>query len=237
MSLETPNKIRELQRKLYRKAKEAPDYRFYLLYDKIHREDIFRHAYALAKANAGAPGVDQESFSGIETKGWENWLEELRKELQAKTYKPQPVRRVMIPKPGGGERPLGIPTIRDRMVQTALKLVVEPIFEADMEPSAYQPVAKVPIFRNPASSCQQQRPMLCKVLFRTKQFPQAKVRPSPRKTCHQSVDPPADITDNKALPPLEPPGRSHLKQAPQHQTQIERTGVNQNPLPDVVPPS
>ena len=137
MSLETPNKIRELQRKLYRKAKEEPDYRFYLLYDKIHREDIFRHAYALAKANAGAPGVDQESFSGIETKGWENWLEELRKELQAKTYKPQPVRRVMIPKPGGGERPLGIPTIRDRMVQTALKLVVEPIFEADMEPSAY----------------------------------------------------------------------------------------------------
>ena len=137
MSLETPNKIRELQRKLYRKAKEEPDYRFYLLYDKIHREDIFRHAYALAKANAGAPGVDQESFSGIETKGLENWLEELRKELQAKTYKPQPVRRVMIPKPGGGERPLGIPTIRDRVVQTALKLVVEPIFEADMEPSAY----------------------------------------------------------------------------------------------------
>ncbi|MFN9541888.1 MAG: reverse transcriptase domain-containing protein [Alphaproteobacteria bacterium] len=126
MSLETPNKIRELQRKLYRKAKEEPAYRFYLLYDKIHREDIFRHAYALAKANAGAPGVDQESFSGIETKGWENWLEELRKELQAKTYKPQPVRRVMIPKPGGGERPLGIPTIRDRVVQTALKLVVEP---------------------------------------------------------------------------------------------------------------
>lgn len=137
MSLETPNKIRELQRKLYRKAKEEPDYRFYLLYDKIHREDIFRHAYALAKANAGAPGVDQESFSGIETKGLENWLEELRKELQAKTYKPQPVRRVMIPKPGGGERPLGIPTIRDRVLQTALKLVVEPVFEADMEPSAY----------------------------------------------------------------------------------------------------
>jgi RNA-directed DNA polymerase len=137
MSLETPNKIRELQRKLYRKAKEEPDYRFYLLYDKIHREDIFRHAYALAKANAGEPGVDQENFSGIETKGLENWLEELRKELQAKTYKPQPVRRVMMPKPGGGERPLGIPTIRDRVVQTALKLVVEPIFEADMEPSAY----------------------------------------------------------------------------------------------------
>ncbi len=136
MSLETPIKIRELQRKLYRKAKEEPDYRFYLLYDKIYREDILRHAYGLAKANAGAPGVDQESFSGIETKGLENWLEGLKKELHDKTYKPQPVRRVMIPKPGGGERPLGIPAIRDRVLQTALKLVVEPIFEADMEPSA-----------------------------------------------------------------------------------------------------
>lgn len=137
MSLETPIKIRELQRKLYRKAKEEPDYRFYLLYDKIHQMDILRHAYALAKANDGGPGVDEQSFWGIETKGLENWLEGLGKELHEKTYKPQPVRRVMIPKPGGGERPLGIPTIRDRVVQTALKLVVEPIFEADMEPSAY----------------------------------------------------------------------------------------------------
>lgn len=137
MSLETPIKIRELQRKLYRKAKEEPDYRFYLLYDKIHREDILRQAYELAKANQGAPGVDQQSFWGIETAGLEAWLEGVRKELRDKTYKPQPVRRVMIPKPGGGERPLGIPTIRDRVVQTALKLVVEPIFEADMEPSAY----------------------------------------------------------------------------------------------------
>ena len=81
--------------------------------------------------------MDQESFSGIETKGLEKWLEGLRKELHEKTYQPQPVRRVLIPKPGGGERPLGIPTIRDRVAQTALKLVVEPIFEADMEPSAY----------------------------------------------------------------------------------------------------
>ena len=137
MSLETPIKIRELQRKLYRKAKEEPDYRFYLLYDKIHREDILRHAYDLAKANGGAPGVDQQSFWGIETMGLEGWLEGIRKELHDKTYKPQPVRRVMIPKPGGGERPLGIPTIRDRVAQTALKLVVEPIFEADMEPGAY----------------------------------------------------------------------------------------------------
>jgi RNA-directed DNA polymerase len=137
MSLETPIKIRELQRKLYRKAKEEPEYRFYLLYDKIQRTDILRHAYDCAKANGGVPGVDQQSFWGIETMGLEGWLEGIRKELHDKTYKPQPVRRVMIPKPGGGERPLGIPTIRDRVVQTALKLVVEPIFEADMEPSAY----------------------------------------------------------------------------------------------------
>jgi RNA-directed DNA polymerase len=137
MSLETPQKIRELQRKLYRKAKQEPDYRFYLLYDKVYREDILRHAYALAKANGGAPGVDEQSFQQIESQGREEWLEGLRKELHAKTYRPQPVRRVMIPRPGGGERPLGIPTIRDRVAQTALKLVIEPIFEADLEPCAY----------------------------------------------------------------------------------------------------
>jgi RNA-directed DNA polymerase len=138
MSLETPLKIRMLQRKLYRKAKEEPNYRFYLLYDKIHREDILDHAYNCVKANDGAPGVDGQSFLGIEAGvGREEWLEGIRKELGEKTYKPQPVRRVMIPKPGGGERPLGIPTIRDRVVQTAVKLVVEPIFEADMEPCAY----------------------------------------------------------------------------------------------------
>src|SRR5271155_2530642 len=124
MSLETPDKIRTLQRKLYRKAKAEPAFRFYLLYDKICRKDIPAHAYALARANAGAPGV-------------EAWLTGLREELVAKTYRPQPVRRVMIPKPGGGERPLGIPTIRDRVVQTATKLVLEPIFEADLEDNAY----------------------------------------------------------------------------------------------------
>ncbi len=137
MSLETPEKIRTLQRKLYRKAKDEPDYRFYLLYDKNHREDILAHAYDLAKANQGAPGVDGQTFAGIEAQGLEKWLTELRNELRAKTYRPQPVRRVMIPKAGGGERPLGIPTIRDRVVQTATKLVLEPIFEADLEPSAY----------------------------------------------------------------------------------------------------
>src|SRR6059036_3386959 len=137
MSLETPSKIRTLQRKLYRKAKDEPDYRFYLLYDKVYREDILAHAYELAKARRGAPGVDGQTFEGVEAQGLEKWLTELRNELRTKRYKPQPVRRVMIPKPGGGERPLGIPTIRDRVVQTAAKLVLEPIFEADLEDSAY----------------------------------------------------------------------------------------------------
>jgi len=137
MSLETPSKIRTLQRKLYRKAKDEPNYRFYLLYDKIYREDILAHAYDLAKANQGAPGVDGLTFAGIELWGREKWLAELRNELRTRSYQPQPVRRVMIPKPGGGERPLGIPPIRDRVVQTAAKLVLEPIFEADMEPNAY----------------------------------------------------------------------------------------------------
>jgi RNA-directed DNA polymerase len=138
MSLATPEKIRTLQRKLYRKAKAEPAFRFYLLYDKIYREDILRHAYEVARANAGAPGVDGMTFAAIEATGLEAWLTGLREELVSKTYRPNPVRRVMIPKPhGGGERPLGIPTIRDRVVQTAAKLVLEPIFEADFEDNAY----------------------------------------------------------------------------------------------------
>jgi RNA-directed DNA polymerase len=137
MSLATPGIIRNLQRKLYRKAKAEPTFRFYLLYDKIYREDILHHAYALARANAGAPGVDGMTFAGIEASGLEEWLAGLREDLVSKTYRPAPVRRVMIPKPGGGERPLGIPTIRDRVVQTAAKLVLEPIFEADFEDNAY----------------------------------------------------------------------------------------------------
>ena len=137
MSLETPIKIRMLQRKLYQKAKEAPSYRFYLLYDKMYREDILAHAYALVKSNHGAPGVDGQTFWGIETLGLEEWLNGIRTDLRAKTYQPQAVRRVMIPKPGGGERPLGIPTIRDRVVQTAAKLLLEPILEADFDPNAY----------------------------------------------------------------------------------------------------
>ena len=137
MSLQTPVKIRTFQRKLYLKAKAEPDFRFYLLYDKIHRADILLHAYRLAKANGGSAGVDGMTFEHVESQGVDEWLSGIRKQLRAKAYSPQPVLRVMIPKPGGGWRPLGIPTIRDRVIQTAAKLVLEPIFEADLEPNAY----------------------------------------------------------------------------------------------------
>ena len=136
MSLTTPSRIRDLQIKLYRKAKYEPKYRFYLLYDKMYREDILAHAYELVRANKGAPGVDGQTFADIESQGLAEWLKGIREELHNKTYRPQPVRRVMIPKPGGGERPLGIPAIRDRVVQSAAKLLIEPIFEADLEASA-----------------------------------------------------------------------------------------------------
>jgi RNA-directed DNA polymerase len=137
MSLATPEGIRRLQRKLYLKAKAEPDFRFYQLYDKIYREDILFHAYRLVRAHQGAPGVDGQTFAMIEAAGLEEWLSGLREEMRTKTYKPQPVRRMMIPKPGGGERPLGIPTLRDRVAQMAVKLVIEPIFETDLEPAAY----------------------------------------------------------------------------------------------------
>src|SRR6202051_3129847 len=103
----------------------------------MYREDILAHAYALVKSNQGAPGVDGQTFQGIESQGLEEWLSGIKEDLRAKTHPPQAVRRVMIPKPGGGERPLGIPTIRDRVVQTAAKLLLEPIFEADFDPNAY----------------------------------------------------------------------------------------------------
>ncbi len=137
MSLATPSKIRDLQIKLYHKAKNEPEYRFYILYDKVWRGDVLRHAYGLVRANKGAPGVDGQSFEQIESAGLERWLSGIQQELRDRMYKPQPVRRVMIPKPGGGERPLGIPTIRDRVTQAAAKLVLEPILEADLEPHAY----------------------------------------------------------------------------------------------------
>jgi RNA-directed DNA polymerase len=137
VSLETPEKIRILQRKLYSKAKNEPNYRFYQLYDKVYREDILNYAYAQVKGNEGAPGVDGENFEEIEARGLEEWLRGIIQELRAKTYKPKPVKRVWVDKPGGGQRPLGIPCIKDRVVQTAAKVVLEPIFEADLEPEAY----------------------------------------------------------------------------------------------------
>src|SRR5918997_3064086 len=113
MSLATPEKTRILQRKLYCKAKAQPAFRFYGLYDKICRDDILRHAYGLARANAGAPGVDGMSFEQIEAQGLEAWLAGLREELVLKKYRPDPVRRVTIPKPGGGERAPGLSPLWD----------------------------------------------------------------------------------------------------------------------------
>jgi RNA-directed DNA polymerase len=138
VSLATPEKIRKLQRALYVKAKQEPMRRFHFLYDKVWREDILAYAYAGCRANGGAPGVDGETFESIEASGVDRWLHAVREEVRTEHYKPQPVRRVMIPKPGGvGQRPLGIPTIRDRVVQTAARLVLEPIFEADFDEAAY----------------------------------------------------------------------------------------------------
>jgi RNA-directed DNA polymerase len=141
MSLEPPDKVRKLQTALHAKAKAAPDYRFYLLYDKLYRWDVLAYAYLRCKANQGAAGVDGQTFLDIEAYGERRWLEELAKELQDKTYQPSPVQRVWIPKPDGKQRPLGIPTIRDRVVQMAAVLILEPIFEADLPPEqhAYRP--------------------------------------------------------------------------------------------------
>jgi RNA-directed DNA polymerase len=137
--LKTPEKIRELQRKLYRKAKQEKEYRFYLLYDKVYRMDILNHAYNLVKANKGAPGIDGETFDSMEERegGAEKYLEEVVGALKRKEYKPQAVRRVYIPKAAGGKRPLGIPVIRDRVVQMAVKIVIEPFFEADFRDNSY----------------------------------------------------------------------------------------------------
>ncbi len=136
--LSTPENIRTLQRKLYTKAKQEPNFRFYALYDKIWRADILDHAYRLCRANKGSPGIDGISFEAIEQQiGKDTFLSELSQSLQNKTYQPEPVRQVMIPKADGTERPLGIPTIRDRVAQMAVKLVIEPIFEADFSPHSY----------------------------------------------------------------------------------------------------
>jgi group II intron reverse transcriptase/maturase len=126
-----------LQAALHAKAKGAPDYRFYALYDKVYRKDILRFAYDCCKSNKGAAGVDGQGFEEIESYGVDQWMGELTQELKGKTYRPAAVRRVHIPKPDGKTRPLGIPTVKDRVVQTATVLVLEPIFEADLPPEQY----------------------------------------------------------------------------------------------------
>ncbi len=137
MRLQPPEKVGKLQATLHDKAKRNPGYRFYLLYDKLYRADVLAHAYDCCRHNAGAPGVDGQTFADIEAYGSGRWLGELAEDLRKKTYQPQPVRRVWIPKADGKQRPLGIPTIRDRVVQMAAVLVLEPIFEADLQPEQY----------------------------------------------------------------------------------------------------
>ena len=138
MSLTTPASVQKLQTALHGKAKEAPDLRFYALYDKVYRKDILAFAFACCKANGGAAGVDHQRFEDIEAYGEERWLDELSQELKNRTYQPLPVRRVYIPKADGKtQRPLGIPAVRGRAAQTAAVLVLEPIFEADLQPEQY----------------------------------------------------------------------------------------------------
>src|SRR3954470_19423338 len=137
MSLLPPPKVRKLQEALNAKAKGSPTYRFYALYDKVYRKDVLGWAYVRCRANDGAPGVDGQTFDDIEAYGLDRWLDELAADLKAKTYRPQPVRRVFIPQPDGKQRPLGIGPIRDRVAQMAVVLVTEPIFEADLEPEQY----------------------------------------------------------------------------------------------------
>ena len=130
-------KIREFQRKLNEKAKANPKYRFYSLYDKTYRTDILEEAYRRAKANGGTSGVDGETFGDIEQNGVIEYLAVLQRELKEEQYKPKPVRRVYISKPNGKKRPLGIPTVRDRIVQTTFLMVLEPIFEADFTETSF----------------------------------------------------------------------------------------------------
>jgi len=130
-------RVRDLQRKLYRKAKEEERYRFYVLYDKVCLPYVLREAYRRVKANRGAPGVDGVTFKALEAEGEGEFIEAIRKELVERSYRPSSVKRVMIPKPSGKMRPLGIPTIKDRVVQTACKMIIEPIFEADFQESSY----------------------------------------------------------------------------------------------------
>lgn len=138
MGLATPDKISSLQRKLYTKSKQEPEFRFYSLIDKVCRKDVLRHAYRVVRGKDKAPGVDGVTFEQIEEEGRkEKLLEEIRQELIEEEYQASPVKASEIHKRGGGTRPLGIPTVKDRIVQAAVKIVIEPIFEADMEENAY----------------------------------------------------------------------------------------------------
>jgi len=137
VSLVPPVKVGKLQEALQAKAKAAPTYRFYALYDKVYRMDVLWHAYQCCRANDGTAGVDGQTFADIEAYGVMKWLGERAEELHKKTYRPQAVRRVYIPKPDGTQRPLGIPTIKDRVVQMAVLAILGPIFEADLQPEQY----------------------------------------------------------------------------------------------------
>ena len=140
-NLSTPKSVQKLQSALHAKAKTEPGYRFYALYDKIFREDILVHAYHQCRSNKGAPGVDGQDFADVEAYGVQRWLGELALALREETYRPDPIRRVYIPKANGNLRPLGISTLRDRVCMTAAMLVLDPIFEADLpsEQYAYRP--------------------------------------------------------------------------------------------------
>jgi len=130
-------RVFNLQEKLYQKAKQEREYKFYVLYDKMFIAYMLREAWKRVKANGGAPGVDGNTIADIEQSGVESYLKELGEELRKQTYRPEAVKRVMIPKANGGERPLGIPTVRDRIAQTVCKMILEPIFEADFEESSH----------------------------------------------------------------------------------------------------
>jgi RNA-directed DNA polymerase len=140
-NLATPENIQKLQTALHAKAKGEPGFRFYSLYDKVYLRDVLKYAYACCRANQGAAGVDGERFEDIETYGVERWLGELADTLRKKTYRPQALRRVYVPKPNGKMRPLSIPTIRDRTAMMAATLILAPIFEADLprEQHGYRP--------------------------------------------------------------------------------------------------
>ncbi len=140
-NLTTPVSVQKLQMALHAKAKSESGYRFYALYDKIYRTDILAHAYAQCRSNRGAPGVDRQDFDDVEAYGVQRWLEELALALKEESYRPDPIRRVFIPKANGKLRPLGISTLRDRVCMTAAMLVLGPIFEADLpdEQYAYRP--------------------------------------------------------------------------------------------------